>query len=197
MENHIHNIDDEFIADFIAGKASAFEKTLKLYKELVLNIAYRFLQDRTEAEDVAQEVFLRVYRSAKTYKPRAKFSTWLYKITANVCLNRLREKKRFTNDFQKGGPDLCGEYASPLNSPVNPASHPSEEFEKKEMQKIVKAALQVLPPNQRLAVIFKKFQGLSYQEIADILDCSIPAVDSLLQRAKNNLRKALSPYVHK
>ena len=93
MEKQAADPDDNLIREFKSGQEEAFSEILSRYKNLVLNVAYRFLRDRTEAEDVAQDVFLRIYRSARSYEPKAKFSTWVYKITANVCLNRLRNEK--------------------------------------------------------------------------------------------------------
>ena len=185
LEGDFRDPDERMVHEFLSGNADAFAEILERYKNLVLNVAYRFLQDRTEAEDVTQDVFLNVYRSAKTYKPRAKFSTWVYKITANICLNRLRDKKEFPKADLKS------------DCLLNPSSRlsPPEELERKELQKIVKTALMSLPSSQRMAVILKKYQGLSYHEIAEVMSCSIPAVESLLQRAKNNLRETLRPFL--
>ena len=188
MEKQADDPDDRLIREFISGQEEAFSEILGRYKNLVLNVAYRFLRDRTEAEDVAQDVFLKIYRSARTYEPKAKFSTWVYKITANVCLNRLRNEKNAAKSVPYDGQD-----PGDLGSPPGCIS-PSEEHERNERLTVVQDALRCLPANQRLAVVLKRYEGLSYREIAEILGCSPAAVDSLLQRAKGKLRRFLEPY---
>jgi RNA polymerase sigma-70 factor (ECF subfamily) len=186
-EGRILHPDTKLMLKFAKGDASAFEQILKKYKKLVINIAYRFIQDRIEAEDIAQEVFLRVYESAKRYKPKAKFSTWIYKITLNVCLNKLRSKKHLqTISLNK-----------PKEIPDPTYIHPFINLEKKELNQLIKEAIDSLPINQRIAVILQKYQGLSYREISKIMGCSTSAVDSLLQRAKQNLKRKLTPFFKK
>jgi len=174
--------DVQLMLRFAKGEISAFEQILKKYKDITINVAYRFVQNYPEAEDIAQEVFLKIYHSAKTYRPEAKFSTWVYKITANLSLNYLRSKKHLTT--------------VPLEETleITKAVTPETDFEKKELTKRVKEALNSLPENQRLAIVLKKYENLSYEEIAKIIGCSISAVDSLIQRAKQNLKRKLEHY---
>ena len=188
MEKQAADPDDSLIRKFISGQEEAFSEILGRYKNLVLNVAYRFLRDRTEAEDVAQDVFLKIYRSARTYEPRAKFSTWVYKITANVCLNRLRNEKNAAKSVSYDGQNSADTGSSPG------CFSPSEEHERNERLTVVHDALQCLPANQRLAIVLKRYEGLSYREIAEIIGCSPAAVDSLIQRANGKLRKFLEPY---
>lgn len=182
--------------EFTRGNTSAFEQIMKKYKGLVINIAYRFIQNRAEAEDTAQEVFLRVYDSAKKYKPKAKFSTWIYKITVNICLNKFRSKKylqtvSLDKPISAKGNEIIPEIPDPAYV------HPSVNSEKKELNRLVKEAMSSLPINQRMAVILQKYEGLSYREISEIMGCSTSAVDSLLQRAKQNLKRKLAPSLKK
>ena len=188
MEKQAADPDDSLIREFISGQEEAFSEILGRYRNLVLNVAYRFLRDRTEAEDVAQDVFLKIYCSARTYEPKAKFSTWVYKITANVCLNRLRNEKNAAKSVPYDGQDQADMDSSPG------FFSPSEELERNERMTVVHDALQCLPANQRLAIVLKRYEGLSYREIAEIIGCSPAAVDSLLQRANGKLRKYLEPY---
>ncbi|MFQ6084223.1 MAG: RNA polymerase sigma factor [Candidatus Aminicenantia bacterium] len=182
--------------EFAQGNTSAFEQILKKYKELVINIAYRFIQNRAEAEDIAQEVFLKVYDSAKRYKPKAKFSTWIYKITTNICLNKLRSKKYLqTVSLDKPISTTGNEIIREIPDPTY--VHPSVNSGKKELNQLVNEAISSLPINQRMVVILQKYEGLSYREISEILGCSTSAVDSLLQRAKQNLKRKLTPYFKK
>jgi RNA polymerase sigma-70 factor (ECF subfamily) len=182
------------IREFASGREEAFSDILGRYRGLVLNVAYRFLRDRTEAEDAAQDVFLRIYRSAGAYEPKAKFSTWVYKITANVCLNRLRDEKNAPQSASNGRLSAAESCSSPMDARSSGQSSPSEELERNERRMVVQDALQRLPANQRLALILKRYQDLSYRDIAEILGCSPAAVDSLLQRANGKLRKFLEPY---
>ncbi|MFQ6091564.1 MAG: RNA polymerase sigma factor [bacterium] len=176
------------------GDTAAFKKLVGRYEKAVLNFAYRFLGSREEAEDTAQEVFLRVYNSAKTYRPEAQFATWLFRVATNVCLNELRLRKRFQVvplDSTAEGPEKGS--LRDLSAPD--AIRPDTHLEQKELNRIIMEAISALPPNQRLAVILKRFERLSYQEIAEVLEVSVSAVESLLFRAKQTLRKKLGPYV--
>jgi len=194
VENRILEPDAKLMLELAKGNTSAFEQILKKYKGLVINIAYRFIQNRAEAEDIAQEVFLRVYGSAKRYNPKAKFTTWIYKITTNICLNRFRSKKYLqTVSLDKPIFSIENEIIRENHDPAY--VHPSLNLEKKELNQLVKEAISSLPINQKMVVILQKYEGLSYREISEIMGCSTSAVDSLLQRAKQNLKRKLAPYL--
>lgn len=196
MENRILDPDAKLMLEFARGNTSAFEQILKKYKRLVINIAYRFIQNRAEAEDIAQEVFLRVYDSAKKYKPKAKFSTWIYKITANICLNKFRSKK-YIQTLSLDKPISAAGNEVIIQITDTTYVHPSVDTEKKELNQLVKEAISSLPINQRMVVILQKYEGLSYREISEVMGCSTSAVDSLLQRAKKNLKRKLAPHLKK
>ncbi|MHB9096404.1 MAG: RNA polymerase sigma factor [Syntrophales bacterium] len=183
--------DEELMARIARSDAWAFGILVRRHQRRVLNLIYCSIGDRTQAEDVAQEVFLRVWRSAGEYAPKAKFTTWVYRIAVNLCLDTLKSahrKRPFVNLYAGGeNPD---ENDMVLNG-CDGAPSPEELLIAAEESGGIFAALQDLPANQRLAIVLAKFDGLSYDEISRILGCSAPAVESLLVRAKKTLRKIL------
>lgn len=176
--------DLKLMLKFKKGDISAFEKIINKYKKRVINIAYRYLQDRFKAEDIAQEVFIKVYNSAKNYKPKAKLFTWIYKITINLCLNEIRSRKHFKTIYL--------EKMSKLPDPTY--YDPVENLEKDELKYLIRDAIASLPDRQSMVVILKNYEGLSYQKISVIMGCSLSAINSLLQRAKQKLRHKLTPF---
>ncbi|MBL7130253.1 MAG: sigma-70 family RNA polymerase sigma factor [Candidatus Omnitrophica bacterium] len=180
---------------FQQGDKFAFEELLDKYQKPVINFIYRMIQNKDEADDLAQDVFIRVYNSAKTYRPTAKFSTWIYTIARNICLNELRKKERRNISLDQGIPTQEGELKREIASPEG--SSPYEDASKHELQELVKEAIESLPVNQRMAVVLRRYQLLSYEEIAKTMDCSVSAVKSLLNRAKESLKEKLKSYVLK
>lgn len=177
--------DTQLMLAFQRGDESAFAALFERNRTRVLNTAYHFLGDRDTAQDVAQEVFAKIYASPGTYQPRAAFRTWLYRVTANTCFDELRKRKRSSLIMLDEAAESIPDHA-PL---------PQAQAESSELAREVKTALASLPENQRLAVVLWRYEGLSYQQIADVLKMSIPAVESLLFRAKRSLRTKLSPYI--
>jgi RNA polymerase sigma-70 factor (ECF subfamily) len=170
------------------GDGYAFEVLVGRHQTSVLNLIYRYVGDRTKARDLAQEVFIRVWRAAKSYAPKAKFTTWIYRITANVCLNELKSakgKKLIQLEPEEGRPN--SDYQTHLNA----SQSPEDILVGEESSRQISDALQSLPENQRMALILKRYDNLSYEEIAKIMECSISAVESLLVRAKRNLQEKL------
>jgi RNA polymerase sigma-70 factor (ECF subfamily) len=180
------------MARIARGDNDAFEILVNRHQTSVLNLVYRFVGDRTQAKDLGQEVFLRVWQAAKSYKPKAKFTTWIYRITANLCFNELksaRRKKWFQFLRSDGDYEIQTEEAFPDGSPS-----PEDVLLAKERSRQISDALQSLPENQRMALILKRYDDLSYQEIGQILGCSVSAIESLLVRAKRNLQEKLTVY---
>jgi len=179
---------EELMSRTAEGDEYAFEVLVRRHQASVLNLIYRYVGDRTRAKDLAQAVFVRVWQAAKTYKPSAKFTTWIYRIAANLCLNELKASGRRKWIFR-----FSGEEGQEVGVEALPDETPSAEelLLAGERSGQITDALQSLPENQRMAVILKKYDDLSYQEIAGILDCSVSAVESLLVRAKKNLQEKL------
>ncbi len=181
------------------GDDSAFEVLVHKYQSLVLSLARRYLGSRyAGVEDVAQKVFIRVYRARMSYKPRAKLKTWLYSIAVNACLNEIRhlrtEKNRRVTAFTAvfgDGPDGEGHPAFEDES----ADRPSGGLEGDEVAARVRQAVDRLPQQQRLALVLSRFHHCSYQDVAAAMDTTIPAVKSLLTRARENLRTQLRDLV--
>lgn len=180
---------EELVARVAEGDEYAFQILVNRHQTSVLNLIYRFLGDRLKSEDLAQETFLQVWRSAKTYQRKSKFTTWLYRICANLCLNEIKSARRkkwlqfFNNTPDSKQPeneDLLDEFPNPEDLLLAC-----------ERNQQITNALQSLPENQRIALILKRYDDLSYEEISRVLGCSIPAVESLLVRAKRTLQKKL------
>lgn len=190
--DYLSDPDVRLMLKFKEGDKAAFGELLDKYHKRVINFIYRMVQDRDEADDLAQEVFVRVYKSAASYLPRAKFSTWIYRITKNLCLNELRRrKKRFVSLDETISTDE-GEVKREVADPN--AATPFQDTSKHELQELVKEAIESLPANQRMAVILRRYEQLSYEDIAQALECSVSAVKSLLNRAKDSLKEKLTPY---
>jgi len=191
----MESIDTKLMLRVKAGDQSAFQELVERHKLSVLNLCLRFTGNKTDAEDLSQDVFIRIFQAAPTYEVRAAFTTWVYRITVNLCLNHQRRKKilQFFSLNHKSSPD------SPFDDrePKTPISeHPDREFERKELQQLVQDAIQSLPESQKTVIILHRYQELSYQEIAAVLDTTVSAVESRLHRAKQNLKKRLK-YVMK
>ncbi len=183
---------EDLMARIAKGDEDAFEILVNRHQASILNLIYRFVGDRTQAKDLGQEVFLKVWQVAKSYEPKAKFTTWIYRITANLCFNELKSSRR-KKWFQFLRPDAGHETRTEGDLPD---SSPSAEdlLLAKERSLQITEALQTLPENQRMAIILKRYDDLSYQEIAQIIGCSVSAVESLLVRAKRTLQEKLKNY---
>ena len=169
------------------GDELAFEVLVRRHQTPVLNLIYRYVGDRTKARDLAQEVFIRVWRAAYRYEPKAKFTTWVYRITANLCLNELKSFGKKKLLF--GG--SSGEEGQPRDEGSNVSPSAEDLLLAEERSRQISEVLQILPENQRMALILKRYDNLSYHEIAKIMECSVSAVESLLGRAKRNLQEKL------
>jgi len=188
MDKQLPN--EELMGRIAKGDECAFQILVERHQVSLLNMIYRFLGDRTKSQDLAQEVFLRVWQGARDYSPTAKFATWLYRIAANLCLNELKSsrRKRWLQFFHAyTEKQTVGEEDFPNGSPS-----PEDSLLARERRRQITTALQSLPENQRMALILKRYDDLTYEEIARILSCSVSAVESLLVRAKKNLQEKLN-----
>jgi RNA polymerase sigma-70 factor (ECF subfamily) len=176
--------------DVKAGDATSFELLLQRYRTPLINFLCRMVRDPATAEDLAQEVFLRVYRARKKYAPSAKFTTWLFRIATNLALNALRDARYRQQEISL---DASGEETRPTLEV--PASGPStvERMMEADRAALIHRAILALPEKQRAAVLLHKYHDLDYDEIARILDCSESALKSLLFRAYETLRVELAP----
>lgn len=176
--------------------AAAFEELMLRYQGRLLTVLEHLVASRDLAEDLTQEVFLRVYRSRKSYVPGAKFSTWLYTIANNAASNALRRRSRrreVSLKVRDSGP--MG--SNPLENAVQASSGmlPTRQLDKAEMRDIIRMAMESLNDRQRLAVLLSKFEEMSYADIAEAMELTPQAIKSLLSRARVNLREVLEPYL--
>ena len=191
------DIDLQLMARVKAGDDQAFNEIMKRHERTVVNLVYRFTGDRTIAQDLAQEVFLRIYRASGRFEARAKFFTYLYKVTLNLCRNqRAKASRRRTTSLNEtrrgqGGSEM------PSRELVDPTGSAEEQVHRQELSEVVRIAVDSLPEQQREAVVLQRFQGLAYEEIAEALNLSVPAVKSRIHRAKLNLREKLVPYLER
>jgi RNA polymerase sigma-70 factor, ECF subfamily len=172
------------------GDTSAFEKIIERHQALVVGTAARMLGSNSDVEDIAQQVFIRVWKSARRYVPRAKFTTWLLKITRNLVFNELRRARRRAQVPLQSDP---GAEEIPLKDETNPA--PDASLLEDELQRAIEEAIMQLPESQRMALVLRRYEQLSYEQIAEVLDLSVPAVKSVLFRARTELRSRLSKYL--
>lgn len=186
----MEEFESKIMAQVAQGNLSSFREIVDRYQKPLMSFVSKFVGDKTMAEDIAQEVFLRVFKAAKDYRPKAKFKTWLFKIAINYCLNEIR--------FNKNSPqfiDLLELNQAGFLAVAPDRCSPEKEFENRELGNIIRKAIANLPAKQRIAFILQKYNGFSYEEISHIMGRSVSAVESLIQRARYNLKKTLSPYL--
>ncbi|MDR2761779.1 MAG: sigma-70 family RNA polymerase sigma factor [Planctomycetaceae bacterium] len=196
---NLHDPDVRLMLAVQQDDAAAFEELMSRYQGRILSLLRHAINNREAAEDLTQDVFLRVFRARKNYQPDAKFSTWLFTIANNVALNAIRSKSRkpevqlgiACNDASKSNPVIFAEDAIVASS----GTIPTRQLEKLEMRQMVQLAINSLGDRQRMAVLLHKFEGMSYIEIAKIMGMTPQALKSLLCRARLNLRDILQAYM--
>ena len=186
--------DAELMLRVKRGDRAAFTELVDKYQQPVMNVIYRTVHDLAEAEDLAQHVFLQVYKSAHRYEPAAKFTTWLFTIARNLCLNELRRRARHPADSMDA--------TAPDND-----EHPLRQIEDGkvrlapdallhgELEDKIEEALAALPENQRTAILLCRQDELSYEEMAKVLRCSVSATKSLIHRGRETIKARLKPYL--
>ena len=176
------------------GDWAAFTELVEKYKQPVMNLVYRMLRDATEAEDLAQVVFLQVHKSAHRYEVSSKFSTWMFTIARNLCLNEIRRRSRHPADsLDVPHPDREDQ---PLQQyPDRKTFSPPESLLHGELEEKIEEALAELPENQRTAILLCRGDELSYEDIAKVLGCSLSATKSLIHRGRETLKQKLKPYL--
>jgi RNA polymerase sigma-70 factor, ECF subfamily len=176
------------------GDREAFALLVDRYKQPVMNLVARTLRDLTEAEDVAQHVFLQVFKSAHRYEVTAKFSTWIFTIARNLCLNEIRRRSRHPADSLDATREGEEEQAARQIEDVRTFSAPDALLQR-ELEVKVDEAVNALPEKQRTALLLCRQEDVSYEEIAKVLGCSVSATKSLIHRARETLKEQLKPYL--
>lgn len=186
----LNEAESILIAKAKRGDSEAFEELVKSYYKTVFNIALKMFANREDASDMAQEAFIKIYKSIGSFKGESSFKTWLYRVATNLCLDELRSRKKrkiISFDEQFANTD-----SENIHVPQNTVISPESELLKKELRDCVNDAIKKLPDDLRLAVILRDIQNFSYHEISAILTCAEGTVKSRISRGREQLRKLLS-----
>ena len=186
--------DGDVVAAFLAGEERAFQEIVDRYQTRLLNFVYRTIGDREKAEDLVQEVFIRVYRHLHRFDPSKKFSTWIYTIASNLAKNELRNRSRnplvlfqtIKKNWQDEDRPLQFEDAS---------SRPDDLFRKRHLRALVEASVAQLPEHHRQVFVLRELEGKSYEEIAEITSCNLGTVKSRLNRARSSFAEIIAPWL--
>ncbi len=181
--------DVQLMLDVKAGDELSFELLLKKYRPPLINFLYRMVKDQAAAEDLAQEVFLRIYRARKEYSPTAKFTTWLFRIATNLALNAIRDGRYRQMQISI---DTARDEDEPVIEIATHETRADDRLIERERNEMIRSAILALPEKQRVAVILHKYQEMDYAQIGKILGCSESALKSLLFRAYETLRVQLA-----
>ncbi|MFO8023250.1 MAG: RNA polymerase sigma factor [Perlabentimonas sp.] len=193
-------MDDKTLISEIINKKSqkAFEALVNKYQPLVVKTCLGFVTSYADAEDISQDVFIEVYQSLSDFRNEAKLSTWLYRIAVNKSLNYIRKQKRNRMIRSiEGFFSFNGEINESMDIEDKSVDHPDKKIERAESKVMLKKSINSLPENQRIAFVLSKYQDLSYKEIAEVMDVTLSSVESLLFRAKVNLKKHLEREIKK
>jgi len=188
--------DVQLMLDVKAGDEQSFELLLRRYRTPLVNFLYRMVRDSAVAEDLAQEVFLRVYRARKDYAPSAKFTTWMFRIATNLALNSVRDNRYRQSEISMDQAVSVGDDERRSMEVRDLTPTVEQVLVARSRSEMILRAIDALPAKQRAAVLLHKYQGLDYDEIARILECSDSALKSLLFRAYETLRIALAPLLN-
>jgi RNA polymerase sigma-70 factor (ECF subfamily) len=184
--------EEELIAALASGNREAFRQLVSLYGDRVFNTSLGIVQHKEDAEDIAQEVFITVFRSIGKFRGESSLATWLYKVTVRHSLDYLKHKKR----KKRGNPILriFGQGKEEPLPDIPDFVHPGILLEKQEQARILFHAIEKLPDNQRIAFTLHKVEGLSYLEVSEAMETTLASVEALMHRAKQNLRKSLGNF---
>ena len=185
--------ETELIEQLKQGDEASFKTIVEQWQDMVYNTILGIVQNETEAEDLAQDVFIKVFEKISTFKGDSKFSTWLYRIATTTALDHLRSKKRkkrfgFLQSLGGSGDE---------KESVPDFHHPGVSLDNKERAAVLFKAIDALPENQKTAYTLHKLEGLSYRDVSEVLNTTVSAVESLMSRANQNLRKELEDYYNK
>jgi RNA polymerase sigma-70 factor, ECF subfamily len=190
MAEWVLDPDAVLMVQVCGGHEPSFETLLHRHRSTVVNHLYRLVRDRAIAEELAQDVFLRVYRFRSRYQPEAKFTTWLFRITTNVALNWRRDTRREAAHLRLDASSNESRRIQVLDQ--NPRA--DQQLLAEHRAREIRDAIDSLPPKQLAAIVMHKYEGMDYIQIAEVLDCSIPALKSLLFRAYETLRRRLAHF---
>jgi len=182
--------DVELMQRVREGDFDAFERLVEIHQRSVIGTVAKMLGNPAEAEDIAQQVFLRVWKSASRYEPQAKFTTWLFTITRNLVFNEVRRRQRKPTVSVQEREETTHRVVEDTGG-----SSPDEQLLRSELEAAVDRAIEALPEKQRMAVVLRRYEDMPYEEIGAILSMSVPAVKSLLFRARTQLKEALQKYL--
>ncbi|QTN33912.1 sigma-70 family RNA polymerase sigma factor [Akkermansiaceae bacterium] len=183
-------IDHGLMERIAGGDERAFRQLVERHQDAIVGTVTKMLGNTTDSEDIAQQVFIRVWKHAKRYKPDNKFTTYLYTIVRNLVYNETRRRSR-----KKTVSTDAREDEQHLQHPDNESAQPDASLLDRELRDAIDAAIASLPENQRLAVVLRRYDKLAYEEIAEVLNTSVPSVKSLLFRARTTLRETLAKYL--
>lgn len=176
------------IKQVLKGDQDAFGEIVELYKDKVFQLCYRILGNRQEAEDIAQEAFIRAYVNISSFKTHLKFSTWIYRIATNLCIDRIRKKKPdYYLDAEVPGTEGLNMYSQVAAG----TDLPEKEFESMELQEVIQAEISKLPEKYRSVIVLKYIEELSLNEISEILDLPLGTVKTRIHRGREALRQQL------
>lgn len=197
MDQNISLIQDKdwlWIKDFRGGDRSAFEKIFNKYKVKVVNLAYQFVRQKEAAEDIAHDVFIKIYEKKFNNDPKAKFSTWLYRVTVNASLDLIRKKKFTPYSLDEPIQDEEGQKNLLLEKFSKPQAHPVQVLQDEELKILVRREIEKLPENLKIPILLYQFEALPYKEIAAVMRITEKAVEKRIYHAKEHLRRTLSKY---
>lgn len=191
----INDPDAELMVAFQQGNGAAFEQLLDKYHRPIVNFIYKIVNNAAEAEELAQEVFLRIYRSRDGYEPRARFAAWIYRIATNLSLKEASRKRRMR---------FWSHHSNSHKDPLmveevlrDPAPDAEGRVISSELGRVMRRAIGSLPRNEKVALILRRYEELSYREIAEIMDCTEAAVKTYIHRGKLHVRDRILPYLEK
>ncbi|HNX93170.1 MAG TPA: sigma-70 family RNA polymerase sigma factor [Syntrophomonas sp.] len=186
------NSDQHLVNRTLHGDTYAFEELVKTYQNKVYMLAYRYMGNEDDANDMAQEAFIKAYRSLRSFKGDASFGTWIYRITTNVCLDELRRRKRKITPISLDEP-LATLDGAEMEREISDQSLAADViYEKKEFNQNIQLLLDEMKPEHKTVIVLRDIMDLSYEEISSVLDCSIGTVKSRISRARIILQKKLT-----
>jgi len=187
--------DAELMVSFQQGNPEAFDRLIDKYQRPIVNFIYKIVNNAAEAEELTQEVFLRIYRARKRYEPRAKFAAWIFRIATNVSLKELRRKRHMR--FWSNNHNTNEDAGAAEETYCDPVPNAERKLIASELGRVIRRAIESLPPNERVALVLRRYEELSYRKIAEIMSCTEAAVKTYIHRGKLHVRDRILPYLQK